>query len=239
MSRTGVIIGASGGIGKACARKFADTHNLAIHYHTNSEPVEAIQEELADRTSIGVYRADVTEYNEVENMMEQIQSDLGEITTLVNAAGSYRRSDLLETNESEYEQTMSINFLGVVNCVRGVLNEMRNSETNTQIVNISSMAGSLGSPTDPIYGGAKGAVNAFTKSLARQYTTDGVFSNIVAPATTETDLIDEYHAETVSEFPHDRLIQPEEVAEAVYFLGRTTSISGIVLEVDAGRRLTR
>lgn len=103
------------------------------------------------------------------------------------------------------------------------------------IVSIASTAGVRGSPTDPVYGASKGAVIAFTRSLARQFTVDGVFANALAPGPTDTPMFAEGRRPAKRESsPIGRLVTPAEVADAVRFFAETGCISGRVLQIDGG-----
>jgi NAD(P)-dependent dehydrogenase (short-subunit alcohol dehydrogenase family) len=115
---------------------------------------------------------------------------------------------------------------------------MMEGEEASHVINVSSTAGAHGSHGDPVYGATKGGQDSFTRSLASVYTKENVFTNAVAPGAVETEMFPDEWVEGVEKsYPQGRLIQPEEVAEAVMFLANTTSISGEVIEIDQGKLL--
>jgi NAD(P)-dependent dehydrogenase (short-subunit alcohol dehydrogenase family) len=123
---------------------------------------------------------------------------------------------------------VDVNVLGTIYCAQAALPALRERE-ESRIVNIASTAGARGSPTDPTYGASKGGVIGFTKSLAKHYTDDGVFTNAVAPGPTDTSMFREERREGVREAsPIGRLVTPEEVAATIRFFATTTSVSGPV-----------
>jgi 3-oxoacyl-[acyl-carrier protein] reductase len=102
-------------------------------------------------------------------------------------------------------------------------------------VTVSSRAGTRGSPTDPTYGASKAGVIGLTQSIARNYTEDGIFANVVAPGAVDTKMFpDDRRPARRESSPIGRLVKPEEVADAVRLFAETEAISGRVLEIDGG-----
>lgn len=237
MSRPIVLVtGGSGGIGNACVRELAADHDVAVHYHTDREGAEAAAEaaEAAD-AEVMLLQADLAGRAEVEGMVDRVEDRFGGVDTLVNNAGVFFQTGLLEMTPEQIETTLAVNVTGTIYCTRAVLPGMI-ERGGGRIVTVASRAGVKGSPTDPVYGASKGGVIAFARSVARQFTDDGVFSNVVAPGATDTKMYAEERRPAKREAsPIDRLVRPEEVADAVRFFTDTESISGRVLEVDGGQ----
>jgi 3-oxoacyl-[acyl-carrier protein] reductase len=219
---TAVVTGGSGGIGRACVSELASDHSVAVHYHSDREGAEAAVEAAeAGGVETGIFQADLDRF--------------GGVDVLVNNAGVFFQTGLLEMTPEEIETTLSVNVTGTIYCTRAALPSML-ERGGGRIVTVASRAGTKGSPTDPVYGASKGGVIAFTRSLARQYTADGVFANAVAPGATDTKMYAEERRPAKREAsPISRLVKPEEVADAVRFFADTESVSGRVLEIDGGQ----
>jgi len=168
-------------------------------------------------------------------MVRRAHEELGNIDVLVNSAGVAPDRPILETTPEQLERVLAINLKRAMYCSQAVLPEML-EVGHGRIVNIASSAGTHGSRMDPTYGASKGGMIAFSKSLARSFTAEGIFSNVVAPGPTDTQMYpDERQPTAEANIRIGRLIRPEEVATAVEFFATTSSISGKVLEVDGGR----
>jgi 3-oxoacyl-[acyl-carrier protein] reductase len=236
MARTALVTGASGGIGRATARELGRDHDVLVHYHSDGETAESVVEDVRAAGNGAVsYQCDVSDPVAVAGMVERARDEFGPVDVLVNNAATIARRDLLEQSRERVRRTLAVNLEGPINCTREVLAGMC-ERGEGWIVNVSSTAGTRGSPSDPAYGASKGGVIGFTKSLSRQHTSDGVFSNVVAPGPTDTEMFPpERRPAAIEDLPTGRLVRPAEVASAIRFFATTTSVSGAVLEVDAGK----
>lgn len=236
MVRTALVTGASGGIGRATARDLGQDHDVLVHYHSDADAAEAVAADVREGGREAVtHQCDVSDPDDVAAMVELTEAELGSVDVLVNNAATIYRANLLESSHEQMRRTLSVNLEGQINCTREVLPGMC-ERGEGWIVNVSSTAGTRGSPSDPAYGASKGGVIGFTKSLSRQHTADGVFSNVVAPGPTDTGMFPpERRPGAREDLPTGRLLRPVEIAEAIRFFATTTSISGKVLEVDAGK----
>ena len=238
MMRTALVTGASGGIGSATARDLGRDFDVVVHYNSDRESAEAVAEDVEEhgRAAI-VHQCDVSDPDAVEAMFDRARDELGEIDVLVNNAAVLRMAPLETASNDDVQRTLRINLEGAVYCARAVLPEMRDRGEGW-IVNVSSTAGLVGSPSDVVYGASKGGLLGFTKSLAKQYTEHGVFTNAVAPGPVKTEMFaEERRPATREESPIGRLITPEEVAEVIRTFATTTSMTGQTLVVDGGIRL--
>jgi 2-hydroxycyclohexanecarboxyl-CoA dehydrogenase len=187
---------------------------------------------------------DVTERPSVAGAMEGVVGELGPVEVLVNCAGWDLFKPFTETDEDFWRRVVAINYEGCLRTTQAVVGEMAQRGWG-RIVNLSSDAARVGSAQEAVYAGAKAAVIAFTKTIAREFARAGVTANVVCPGPTQTDMLREMVADAADAerlvgaleraVPMRRLGRPEEVAAAVAFLaseqagyitGQTLSVSG-------------
>lgn len=235
MSRTAVITGASGGIGQATARELGRDHDILAHYHSDQAAAEGVADEIRDGgQDVLVHGCDLADPDAAARMIDRARAEFEGIDVLVNNAAVFHRTGLSEISVEDLDQTLDVNLAGPLYVTRAVLPVMLDQDGG-HIVNVASTAGTHGSPTDPTYGASKAGLIGFTRSLARCHTDSGIFANAVAPGPTATEMFEEDRRPAARDrSPIDRLIRPEEVASAVRFFATTSSISGEVVDVDAG-----
>jgi len=235
MAPTALITGASGGIGAAVARDLGRDHDVVVHYHSNRAAAEAVADDLAGgETDAVVQGCDVSDPADVAAMVDRANDELGGVDVLVNNAAVFFQTDLTAASTEAIRETLRVNLEGAVYCARAVLPGMRDGNGG-RIVNVSSTAGVHGSPTDPAYGASKAGLLGLTRSLAKQYTRDGIRTNAVAPGPTDTQMFAEDRRPATRErSPIDRLVAPEEIAEAVRYFATASATTGQVLTVDGG-----
>ena len=235
MTRTALVTGASGGIGSATARELGRDHDVVVHYNSDRESAEDVAEDVrAGGADALVHGCDVSDPDAVESMVAAAREEFGGVDVLVNNAGVLYGAALESASDETIQGTLRVNLEGAVYCTRAVLPGMR-ERGEGWIVNVSSTAGTGGSPTDVAYGASKAGLLGLTRSLAKQYTEDGVFANAVAPGPVKTEMFAEERRPAVREAsPIDRLVTPQEVAEHVRTFATTTSVTGRTLVVDGG-----
>lgn len=237
MRPTAIITGGSGGIGRACVHDLAADHDVVVHYHSNREGAESAVDAVTDEhdCEARAYQCDVSDPDEAASLIDFTVEELGGVDVLVNNGAIFLQRSLLDSSIEDIDRTLAVNLNGTLYCTRAVLPVMLDSGDG-RIVNVSSGAGVHGSPTDPAYAASKGGMIAFTKSLARQYTDDGILSNVVAPGPTDTPMYaEDRRAAARDVIPIGRLMHPDEIADAVRFFVDTESVSGKMLEIDGGR----
>ena len=239
--RVALVTGGASGIGKAVVRGLAAEGARVGICDLNA----AGAEEVAAEVGVGALAVamDVTDTASVRAGVAQVVESLGAPDVLVNAAGWDRVMRFLETDEDFWDRVLAINFRGVVATCHAVLPHMVERGSGA-VVNVASEAGRSGSSGEAVYSGAKGAVIAFSKSVAREVARRGVRVNVVAPGLTDTPFmqrnIDEGHGKLmeaiVSATPLRRMSTPEEVAEAILFLAsdRASFTTGETLSVSGG-----
>jgi NAD(P)-dependent dehydrogenase (short-subunit alcohol dehydrogenase family) len=237
-NKTVLIIGASGSIGMAIAYLLAkEGYSLCLHYFSNVEVVTSLQNDLKSKgCNVMTVQADIADAQQVSDMFNKVDSSLGPIVGLVNAAGiDGGRHSAYELNISVMEKVFAINFYGVVNCINEALPRML-SRHGGSIVNLSSQAAIYGGIHLAHYAASKGALNSYTVGIAKEVIKDNVRINIVSPGPVE-DVLNEKHVVNPISLPIGRLAKSEEVAEAVAWLlsDKASYVSGATIPVTAAR----
>ena len=222
-----LVTGAASGIGAACVKLFAErgwrTAGLDLR---------------ASATDVSV-QVDVTDAAAVVAGVARVTSELGRIDHVVTAAGYYEEGiDVVDITRDQWDRMMSVIVGGTVNVVQAVLPGMLARDSGG-IVAISSELALAGSATDLHYVAAKGAVLGFMKSLGAEVGRTGVRVNVVAPGPTDTPLLAATsiwrEPEYLAMLPLGRLVQPDEIAGAVYYLATEGSqYCGEVISPNAG-----
>ena len=231
-----LITGASGGMGKAIAKKFAEAGaKVALNDIAQAEEsLKTITQELGGR----YFLADVSKFEEVEKMVQDIQKEFGRLDILVNNAGITQDRTLAKMTKEEWQRVIDIDLTGVFNCSKAALPLIIANQG--KIVNISSLVGQRGNFGQVNYAAAKAGIIGFTKALTKEVGRFGVTVNAVAPGFIETRLTENLPSElkeTIKKFtPLGRFGKPEEVASLVVFLASEEAdfITGAVINIDGG-----
>ena len=239
--KTVLITGASRGIGKEIAIKFArEGYKVVLNYNSSESKAKDLATQIE---KLGVrcltIKADVAVESEVIAMVTLALKEFGKIDVLVNNAGVALSKLFQLTSMDEIARVFGVNTFGVINTSKAVVPNMV-SEKCGKIINISSIWGRVGASMETIYSASKGAVIAFTMALAKELAPSNISVNCVCPGVIDTDMLLEYSdddkAELKNQTPLNRLGTPEDVANAVYFLAsdNATFITGQVITVDGG-----
>ncbi|MNJ18469.1 Glucose 1-dehydrogenase 1 [compost metagenome] len=248
MDKVIVITGASRGIGAATARLAARAgYRICINYLRDDEAAQRVLAEVRELGAEAIaVKADVSVEDEIIQLFQRVDAELGAVTALVNNAGTIgQQSRVEEVSEFRLLKLMKTNVVGPMLCAKHALQRMstRHGGQGGSIVNVSSVAARLGSPNEYVdYAASKGALDTFTLGLAKEVAGEGVRVNAVRPGYIFTD----FHAlsgdpDRVSKLepgiPMGRGGRAEEVAEAILWLlsDQASYSTGSFLDLGGGR----
>ncbi|MEQ9290566.1 MAG: 3-oxoacyl-[acyl-carrier-protein] reductase [Cyclobacteriaceae bacterium] len=242
--KTALVTGASKGIGRAIALKFAEQGaNVAFTYLSSVEKGQALEEELK---AFGVkakgYRSDASQFAAAEELIANIVGEFGSLDVLVNNAGITKDNLLMRMNEEMWDDVINVNLKSCFNTVKAATRTFMKQKAGS-IINITSVVGVKGNAGQANYAASKAGIIGFTKSVALELGSRNVRCNAVAPGFIETEMTDVLDEKTVQSWrdaiPMKRGGQPDEVANCCVFLASDMSsyISGQVVQVD-GAMLT-
>lgn len=232
-----IVTGGGKGIGAACCRALAEQgFRVGIHYRTSQQAAENI---LADIKGEGfLLQADLTDIDQVETMVRQIKDAAGRVDVLVNNAGMCINEAIVAMKIEAFDAQRSI-LRGIWFLTKRILRLFMLRRSAGRIINISSVVGHTGNAGQIPYTMEKAALDAMTKSLAKELWGRNILVNSVAPGFIDTDmtslLAEEIQQNILKEIPLGRMGKPEDVAEVVAFLSRQGGyINGSIVHVNGG-----
>jgi len=241
-SKVVVITGGSKDIGRAIAYRFAHEKPKIIIVHFDDDETDS-DETLNNLGSMGVeaesHRLDVSSFGSMDALFKDVLSRFKKVDVLVNNAGITKDGLLVRMSEEDWDRVLKVNLQGVFNCTRAVLRSMIKQKAG-KIVNTSSVVGERGNIGQANYSASKAGIMAFTKSIAREVATRGINVNAVAPGFIDTGMTsvlpEKVRDMFAREIPVGKLGQPEDVAEAVYWLcsDAASYITGQIIHVNGG-----
>ncbi len=236
--KTAIITGASRGIGKAIALKFAEAGcNVAF---TDLVENEAMKQTEAELKAMGVkakgYASNAANFSDTEAVVDQIAKDFETIDALVNNAGITKDTLLMRMTEEQWDAVINVNLKSVFNFTKAVQRTMLKQKSGS-IINLSSVVGVSGNAGQSNYSASKAGIIGFTKSIAKELGSRGVRSNAIAPGFIITEMTgaipEEARKAWEASIPMKRGGTPEEVAKVALFLASDLSsfVSGQVINV--------
>ena len=236
-----LVTGGTRGIGKKVAEKFAkEGYNLVLNYVSDNTDINSVIDSFKEyKNEVILVKADVSKFNECENLVKEAIEKFGKIDVLVNNAGITKDGLIAMMKEDAFDRVIDVNLKGTFNMTRNVVPYMMKKRCGN-IVNISSVVGVAGNVGQSNYAASKAGIIGFTKSLAKELAPRNIRVNAVAPGFIDTDmtsvLTDKVKDNIYSQIPLKRMGEAEEVANVVYFLSDDESsyITGQVINVDGG-----
>lgn len=239
--KTVLITGASRGIGRAIAIKFAEEGaNIALTNIVEDVEFCEVCDECEKRgAKVKRYVSNVADYEGSQKLADNVVADFGSVDILVNNAGITRDTLLMRMTEEQWDQVMEINLKGVFNLTKAVLRPMM-KQRGGSIINMSSVVGVSGNAGQSNYSASKAGMIGFTKSVARELGSRGIRCNAIAPGFIITEMTDKLPEDVKKEWtekiPLKRGGTPDDVASVALFLASDMSsyVSGQVLQVCGG-----
>ena len=234
-----LVTGASRGIGRAIAFALAqEGAKVVVNYSSSAAAAESVVAEIQQQGGEALaLQADVSQTEQVDQLVEKTQEKWGKIDILVNNAGITKDNLLIRMKLEDWQAVLALNLTGVFLCTRAV-GKLMLKQRRGRIINIASVSGQMGNPGQANYSAAKAGVIGLTKTLAKEFASRGITVNAVAPGFIETDMTHDLKAEEILKLiPLGRFGKPEEVAQMVSFLASNPAsayITGQVFNVDGG-----
>ncbi|MBK7183260.1 MAG: 3-oxoacyl-[acyl-carrier-protein] reductase [Bacteroidetes bacterium] len=239
--KVALITGASRGIGRGIALKFAEQGaNVAFTYLSSVEKGEALAKELeAYGVKAKGYRSDAADFKAAEELVNAVVADFGTVDVLVNNAGITRDTLLMRMTEQQWDEVMNANLKSVFNLTKAVQKPMLKQRKGS-IINMSSVVGVKGNAGQSNYAASKAGIIGFTKSVALELGSRNIRSNAIAPGFIETEMTEVLDPKVVEgwrdSIPLKRGGSVDDIANATIFLASDMSayITGQTLNVCGG-----
>lgn len=251
--RRAVITGASRGIGRAIAERFAEEGADLFLVATGLPQLEAVRESVAGHGGrVTTYAADVAQRDQVETMIAAAVQAMGGLDVLVNNAGIYKAARFVDYTPEDFDRVQQVNTYGVFHAMQFALRHMAGA-SGGKIVNVASTAGKWESMNQGAYNASKHAVVGMTRCAALEHARDGITINAICPGLVETDMIDEFEAHAainnvsvdqlkaglLARVPMGRMLQPVEIAHIAVYLAASESdgMTGQTITISGGMRM--
>jgi len=239
--KTAIITGGSRGIGKGIALVFAQHGaNVAFTYSSSVESANSLEKELSNYgVKVKSFQSNAADYNESQDLVENVLSDFGSIDILVNNAGITKDNLLMRMGEEDFDKVIEVNLKSVFNMTKAVQRTMLKQRKGS-IINMSSVVGVKGNAGQSNYAASKAGIIGFSKSVALELGSRNIRSNVIAPGFIETEMTGKLDEKTVdvwrNAIPLKRGGSPEDIANACVFLASDLSayVTGQTLNVDGG-----
>lgn len=237
--KVALITGASRGIGRAIAQKFAkEGAYIAAIYCGNEQKALELKDEIEKNGGkINIYKCDVSNFAECESTVKKVIEDFGGVDILVNNAGITNDKLVLQMGEGDFDSVIGTNLKGAFNMIKHCYRNFMKKKYG-KIINISSVAGLIGNAGQANYSSAKAGIIGLTKTAAKELASRNVCCNAIAPGFIKTDMTEAFQENDAvkNAIPLKRMGSADEVANLAAFLADDVSdyITGEVIRIDGG-----
>ena len=241
--KVALITGSSRGVGRAIALAYArEGASVVVNYTSNQTAAEEVVETIKEKGGkVTLFKADVAKAAEAEALVQKGIEEFGGLDILVNNAGFSRPAMLLKMSEDQWDQVVDIHLKGAFLCSQFAARHMK-EQNRGKIINITSVAGIVGTVGQINYSAAKGGLLSFTKSAARELARYNICVNVISLGIVATDMTEKIRTdEKLKEIYMNRILlkrfaEPDDISPAFIFLGSDESsyITGQLLCVDGG-----
>lgn len=246
--KTAVITGGGSGIGASMVHRFAQQGAQVAILEVDLDKAQHFVAEIADPSlKINCYQVNVADQSAVRQVMEEVIVNHQSIDILINNAGVSQIGSLDQTSEQDFDRVFGVNVKGVYNCLFSVIDHMKKRKQGV-ILNMASVAASVGIPDRFAYSATKGAIRSMTYSVAKDYLSYNIRCNCISPARVHTPFVDEYlktnypgreeeiYQQLATTQPIGRMGTPEEIANLALYLcsDEAAFITGTDYPIDGG-----
>ncbi len=239
--KTALITGASKGIGRTIAEKFAEHGaNVAFTYLSSVEKGQALEQELQKYgTKVKGYRSNAADYTAAEELINAIVADFGSLEIVVNNAGITKDGLLMRMTEEQWDDVLNTNLKSIFNITKAASKPMM-KQRNGSIINMSSVVGLGGNAGQSNYAASKAGIIGFSKSIAQELGSRNIRTNVIAPGFIRTEMTDILPEETTKSWtqliPLKRMGETQDVANVALFLASDLSayVNGQTIAVCGG-----
>lgn len=239
--KTALITGASRGIGREVAKLFAkNNYNVVINYNKSEKEAQELLEELNNENlSVRIFKADISNPQEANSLVNYTIGQFERIDVLINNAGISKFNLFTDISYEEWHEVMNVNLNSVFYVTKKALQYMI-PELQGKIINISSIWGIVGASNEVHYSASKAALIGMTKALAKELGPSNIQVNAIAPGVIETDMIKDIDDDTIDMLKYDtplmRIGKPIDIAKCALFLAQDGGdfITGQVISSNGG-----
>lgn len=235
--KVAIITGAANGIGLAAVKRFIEEGATVIMADYDEKVGYQVAQSFGEHVQF--FAVDVSNREQVQQMVDKVIASIGHIDILVNNAGITRDAMLVKMSEEDFNEVLQVNINGVFNCTQAVVPHMI-EHGKGKVISTSSVSGVYGNVGQTNYAASKAAIVGITKSWAKELGRKGICVNAVAPGFTVTSMVEKMPDKIIEQMKSiislQRLGKPEDIANAYVFLASDESdyITGHVLHVDGG-----
>jgi 3-oxoacyl-[acyl-carrier protein] reductase len=241
--KVAIVTGSSRGVGRAIAEAYGEKGaSVVVNYSSSQKAADEVVEKINAMGSRAIaVKADVAKKEEVEKLVQAAIDEFGRVDILVNNAGFTRPAMMVKMTEDEWDQVVDIHLKGAFLCSQAVARHMKEQKSG-KIINVTSVAGLVGTVGQINYSAAKGGILSMTKSIAREMARYNVCANVISLGIVATDMTEKIRTdEKLKDIYMNRILlkrfgEPEDITPAFVFLASDDGsyITGQLLCVDGG-----